>query len=270
MIVSPHIPFLYAGLDFATGPARKAFALGIAVTLGFTPATTRAAFHSWEVAEVYSNPDGTVQFIELRALVGGQQNLGSFSASVTSTNSSGSTTFTCTTNLPSDSANKTCLLGTAALASTPGGVAPNYIIPNGFVRTPVGGGNAAVIFNPNSGASVVYASLPTDGDSALLRSGTSTITVPTNSPRNFFNQSNAIVPVKFLTSQSSGGNFIVTFRTATGTNGTAGPNYAVETNNVVGSVNWSTVSNVAGNGTTKTVAFPLTPATNKFFRLRVP
>ncbi len=62
---------------------------------------------------------------------------------------------------------------------------------------------------------------------------------------------------------------VLTFGTATGTNGTAGPNYEVQTNGVLGSTNWATFTNVAGNGTVKTVATPI-KAIRQFFRLRVP
>src|SRR6185295_9655748 len=84
-----------------------------------SPNVARAAFHLWDVNEVYSSGDGTVQFIELRDIStsGGQQNLGSFGATIRSTNSSGANTFTFPTNLPGDSFNKTCILGTSNLAA---------------------------------------------------------------------------------------------------------------------------------------------------------
>jgi len=45
-----------------------------AIALLVSAGTARAAFHLWQVNEIYSNADGTVQFIELIALAGGQQN----------------------------------------------------------------------------------------------------------------------------------------------------------------------------------------------------
>jgi len=244
--------------------------LAIASVLVFTnPA--EAAFHFWDINEVYSNPDGTVQFIELRALSGGQQNLGTFSASIQSTNSSGVNTFTFPTNLPGDSGNKFFIVGTSNLSSIPGGVIPNYIIPANFIRTPTGGGSAAVIFPPNAGtATAAYTTLPTDGDSALLRSGGSFIVVPTNSPRNFNDQSNSIVPVKFLSANRAGTNFVMSFRTATGPNGSAGPNYGVEFKNAPTNGNWISLTNIAGNGTTKSVSNAITSSPERLFRLRVP
>src|SRR5947208_11924927 len=106
---------------------RLALLLGAAVFLSSNVA--RASYHLWDVNEVYSSADGTVQFIELRALAGGQQNLGSFSATIRSTNSSGINVFTFPTNLPGDTTSKTCILGTSNLTSVPGGVVPCYIVP---------------------------------------------------------------------------------------------------------------------------------------------
>jgi len=232
-------------------------------------ASARAGFHLWDVTEVYSSADGAVQFIELTALSGGQQNFGCCSPTIRSTNSLGVNTFTFLTNLPGDTASRTCILGTSNLASFPGGVTPNFIIPPNFIRRPVGGGGAAVIFDALP-ATAAYTTLPTDGESALLRSGGSMIVVPTNSPRNFQLQSNSIVPVKLLSATRTDPNFVLAFRTATGVNGAAGPNYAVETSAAASPAAWTTVSNVAGNGTLKVVALPIVPGSNQFFRLRVP
>src|SRR6185437_2224612 len=60
----------------------------------------QASFHLWTITQLYSNGDGTVQFIELRALAGGQQFLGGHTITV----SQGSTThsFTFPAGLPGD------------------------------------------------------------------------------------------------------------------------------------------------------------------------
>src|SRR5262245_33564776 len=191
---------------------------------------------------------------------------------IRSTNSAGISTFVCPTNLPGDTFNKFCIIGTSNLATIPGGVAPNFVIPANFIRAPAPGGNAAVQFLPSGFGTInaPYTNLPTDGDSALLRSGGSMIIVPTNSPRNFSDQSNSIVPVKFLSTTRNGTNFIMTFRTATGPNGSAGPNYAVEFKDKFTNANWSNFANVAGNGTTKSVTNTLAASPQRFFRLRVP
>lgn len=232
-----------------------------------------APYHAWDIGEIYSSADGTVQFVELRALGAGQQNFAN-AITILATNSLGTNSILLTTNLPSDSSGKTCIIGTSNLATIPGGVIPNYIVPPNFIRQAVGGGNATVVFSPSgfSRVTALYTNLPTDGDSALLKSGSSVFAVPTNSPKNFAGQSNTIVPVKFLA--ATGGdtnrtNIVVSFRTATGVNGSTGPNYALQANDTFGTANWNTISNVAGNGTTKTISISPT-GSMRVFRLKSP
>ena len=76
-----------------------------------------ASFHLWRLSELYSNADGTVQFIELTALSGGQQ----FVMGHTITSTMGGTTqsFTFNANLPGNTAGKTLLIGTAAKRPSP-------------------------------------------------------------------------------------------------------------------------------------------------------
>jgi hypothetical protein len=227
----------------------------------------RAGFHLWDVSEVYSSEDGSVQFVEIRAQFGGQQFM-SFGANISSANSDGTSTYSCTTDLPSDTTGKTCVFGTANLETIPGGVKPDYIIPANFIRRPVNGGPATVTFGP-SGSTINCASLPSDGRGAVLLSAGNSIVTSTNSPVNFKGDANSIVPVKIDSFAKNGGNVVLSFATATGPNHTAGSNYAVEAkSDVVGS--WTTVSNVTGNGTVKALAFPATAVSNQFFRLRVP
>lgn len=95
-------------------------------------------------------------------------------------------------------------------------------------------------------------------------------TVTTNSPRNYANQSNSIVPVKIGSAARLNSDLVISFATATGPNGAAGPNYAVETKSDAASTTWSPATNVTGNGTTKSVALPIQFEENKLFRLRAP
>jgi hypothetical protein len=236
----------------------------LAFVLSSQPAD--ALFHFWAVGEVYSSADGTVQFIELTALLGSQQSVAG--QSIRSVNSTGTNTFAFPANLSGDSANKTCIIGTSNLVSIPGGVVPDFFIPNNFIQPAIGGANATVTYN-GSGSSITYTNLPTDGDLSLTLSGGSVI-LATNSPKNYNGQSNTIVPVKFLSANVVNPNFVMSFRTATGVNGGTGPNYAVEALSAITSTNWVAISNVTGNGTTRTVGIPFSPFSNKFFRLRSP
>ena len=126
------------------------FRMGMAITtcalfLGGTE-TSRAAFHLWNVDEIYSNPDGSVQFIELKAGGVGQQNFGSFSggtAIIAVTNGAVVHTIALATNLPGGTkASTRIVIGTENLLSIPGGVRPNFIIPANFLPLPAAGQRA--------------------------------------------------------------------------------------------------------------------------------
>src|SRR5450432_1874288 len=73
----------------------------LAVFLAFG-GNAHASFHQWQITQLYSNADGTVQYVELMALNAGQQYLTGHTISV----SQGSTThtYTFTRNLTDDTA----------------------------------------------------------------------------------------------------------------------------------------------------------------------
>src|SRR5437016_11360501 len=126
----------------------------------------------WQINEIYSDADGSVQFIELITASGGQQ----FVAGHTMTSSQGATTHTLnvTTDLPGDSANKTFLIGTQGFAAL-NVVTPDYVVPNGFLFTDGG------TLNWGGGADVVSdAALPTDRRLSINRVGATAINSPTN------------------------------------------------------------------------------------------
>lgn len=237
------------------------------VVIIFAHSSAYASFHTWKVNEIYSNADGSVQFIEMKESSGfnGQDLLPGHT--ITCTGPLGTTTFSFPSNLPSNiTANKFFIIGTSNLASIPGGLTPDYVFTNAGPFLSLNNGS----INFASGFDVVtYTNLPADGSGGMIRSG-GLIAVTTNSPANFGGGSNSIVPLRFISNARTGSNFVVTFATATGTNGTAGPNYAVETTNVLGGVNWSTLTNLTGNGTVRTITNSINPSSNQFFRLRVP
>jgi hypothetical protein len=149
--------------------------------MAFALATGQAfgAFHLWTMTELYSNADGSVQFLELRAVTGGQQFLGDHSLST----SSGGVTreFTFPNGLPGDTTNRSMLIGTQGFAAL-GIVTPNYIVPNGFFFK--GGGR--ISFAENSDV-WDHGPIP-DGVLSLNRNGST----GTNSPLNFAGQSGTI------------------------------------------------------------------------------
>jgi hypothetical protein len=94
--------------------------------------------------------------------------------------------------------------------------------------------------------------------------------VATNSPKNFSDQANSIVPVRFDSPHLAGTNFVMIFRTATGVNGTAGPTYTVEYKNFLTDVNWTPLTTVPGDGATHSISNATASATQRFFLLNVP
>jgi len=238
-----------------------AFSLCMAVS-------AQAAFHTWNVNEIYSNADGSVQFIEMREGDGfdGQHFLPGHSISCTS--AEGTRTFTFPSNLPSAAtANKFFVIGTSNLASMPGGLKPDYVFTNAGPFLSLTGGT----LNFASGFDVVsYTNPPTDGSGAMIRSGGSMIAVTTNQPVNFSQATNSLVPLRFLSIVLDGSEIIVTFDTATGTNGTAGPTYTLQATNALGGAAWSTFTNITGDGAIHSITHPVGPEPSQFFRLRVP
>src|ERR1051326_3323840 len=244
--------------------------VGAAILLGLNVA--RAAFHVWAVTEVYSSADGSVQFIKLtnNSVFTTEYFLGGHV--ITCTGPPGLTnTFTFPTNLPAVStANKTFLIGAAKLATFPGGLTPDYVLTNQspFLFLKSGVTNTVGIVGSVE-VPAAYTNLPTDGVLSLQGLGSSLV-AGTNSPRNFNNQSNSIVPVRFDSSRLAGTNFVMTFRTATGVNGAAGPIYALEYKNLLTDVSWTPLTSVPGDGAAHSVSNAISSAAHRLFRLNVP
>ncbi|MBI5910227.1 MAG: hypothetical protein HY848_09780 [Betaproteobacteria bacterium] len=131
------------------------------------------SFHIYRLNELYSNADGSIQFIEL---VVGNVNGESFWQGQTISATQGSTTHTYT--FPNDlgsaaTANRSVLVATQGFANL-GLVAPDFIVPAQFLFTNGGTVNFAGV------SSVTYASLPTDGSRSLNSNNTTGINSPTN------------------------------------------------------------------------------------------
>ena len=247
--------------------ARLFVSASLAVFLWLQPA--QGAFHLWSVNEIYSSPDGSVQFIELSTAANSENVLGGHVISCTGPQ--GTHSFTFPTNLPSTAtANKTFLIGTPNLASVPGGVTPNYVLTNAVPFLFLNGSSTITVgIGGSFETPAAYTSLPNDGDSSLNGSGSSLV-IATNSPKNFNDQSNKIVPVKFSSSKVVGTNFVMSFRTATGVNGGAGTNYHVDFKNLLTDPTWTPLATVTGDGTTKSVSNAVSSAPQRVYRLRTP
>jgi hypothetical protein len=153
------------------------------------PLSASAAFHLWDITEVYSNADGTVQFVEMEDC--GTLSCNNENLMTGHTLSSGSETYTVTSDLPSGTAGHKLLFATPAFASQPGAVTPDYVLspltPAGtqFMSLAADTLNWAGVdtFSYNTGE------LPTNGTDSLNEPfGSNVRTTAANSPTNFAGQ----------------------------------------------------------------------------------
>jgi hypothetical protein len=142
-----------------------------------------AAFHNFRIQQLFTNADGSVQFVVLRECCGtdGENLFAGQQLRVTSVGDTRILTFP--SNLPSgDTGNKSVLIATQGFANL-GLVAPDYIMPSNFLPTAAGG-----TVNFANVSQLTFGSLPNDGRNALLTGG---IVAP-NLATNFAGQSASV------------------------------------------------------------------------------
>jgi hypothetical protein len=158
--------------------------LGCALSLLSSAAA--ASFHTFEIIEIYSNADGTIQFVLLREYAGsnGEQFLAGHTLAVS--RAGATKTFTFPNDLPSsNTAGRYVLIATQgyvdAAASYPqfASVFPDYVVPNQFIPTDGG------ILNYAGVDEVSFGPLPVDGSLALFTPATSPAYLAGNEARNF-------------------------------------------------------------------------------------
>jgi hypothetical protein len=146
--------------------------LALLVGLG-SALPAQSNFHLFVFDELYSNADGTVQFVELRAISPGQQFLSGHELTSTGTAPPGGTrSFTFPNDLPGDTSDKSFLVATQGFAAL-GIVAPDYVVPNGFFAREGG------ILNFADAVIWQHGALPSDNRS-INRDGVAQTPTPTN------------------------------------------------------------------------------------------
>ena len=152
--------------------------------------------HKWEIREIFSSADETVQFIELFDADKDEHTL----AGQTLTTASGSLFVFPHDLSTSATENRRLLLATAAFAAIPGAPTPDFIIPAGFLdRT---GDTLTYTPTPDS---VVFGALPIDGVTSL----TDTLAQAPNSPTNFAGASGSVLLATATVRNGSGINPLV-------------------------------------------------------------
>lgn len=157
------------------------------VALLLFAAPARAVFHLWQISEIYSNQDGSIQFVEFFTNASFQGQLAGHAL----TSASFQSVFTLPSGLPSNTANHFFLVATPDFAGA-AGITPDYTLPNALFFDFDGDtvqlvGADAITF--------VSGELPLDGILSLQETfgGGSRSTAP-NSPTNFAGAVGAIVP----------------------------------------------------------------------------
>ena len=141
------------------------------------PAAAPAAFHAWQIRELYTNSNGSVQFIEMFTTSSGQQFTGFQIIQVTEQ----ATGITHTFQFPSDTASPTnnhaILIGTSNISMLAGPV-PDFILPPNFLFS----GASTMEFLGTGQGQFSYSSLPTNGTLSLAIPSHAT---QVNSPQNY-------------------------------------------------------------------------------------
>jgi hypothetical protein len=158
--------------------------LCVLASLGAWSHSARAASHQWRFNELYTNDDGTIQFIEMRECCGftTEINLNSKWILVVGADNK----FTFDRNLTGNTANRYLLLATQGFADLPGAPAPDFIIPDGFLALD----GDDLEYWAYTAANVTYGSLPTDGVMSF-HVGTGNAV---NSPTNYAGETGSIDP----------------------------------------------------------------------------
>ena len=158
--------------------ARALAGTAFAALLAFASAAN-AGHHQWIISEVYSNADGTVQFVELVGTANNEQFINGFNVTTAGTIP---TSAPIGPNLPDGNTNgRYLLLGTAGyatLAAAQSAPAPDRTLPNNFLQIAAD----TVRYAGIPSTDVVYTNLPTDGiDSLDLENPSGTVNTPENS-----------------------------------------------------------------------------------------
>jgi hypothetical protein len=157
-----------------------------------TAPIAEASFHFWKVQEVFTNADGSVQFIELFNNSPGEHFVAGHQLIATSNGNTKTFTFPSNLSNPPQTTGRTMLVATPGFAGLPGGITPDYTLPNpaffGAFFDPVAA-SITINYSNFDVLTITGAFLPTNGVSSLTDANPGGVTpslfVSTNSPTHF-------------------------------------------------------------------------------------
>ena len=146
-----------------------------------------ATYHFFAIEEIFSNADGTIQYVVLHECCGmnGENMLGGHT--FTAVQGTTTNTYVFTNDLPGGecdyygcmpaiTAHKHVLIATKGFAAL-NLVTPDFVVPNGFIPLPNG---TLTTINYAGADQISFTTMPTDGVSAMTRSGAIVPNVATN------------------------------------------------------------------------------------------
>lgn len=135
-----------------------------------------ADFDQWQISELYSSADGSVQYIELQTTASNQGDLSGLSLTATDDSSQQQSSLTLDSNLVGETANSSLLLATAAFEQQTG-LSADFTIPQGFLPLQSGTVDFA---NGTASISYLAGQLPLNGVQAIDGSVAPQSAIPVN------------------------------------------------------------------------------------------
>ncbi len=132
-----------------------------------------AGAHTWDVVELFSNADGTIQFVELREVGGGDFETGVGNQLLRSN----AVTYDILNNVAAPTGFKFLLFATSDFALLPGAPTPDETIPDNFINL---NGDSIRYGPPYDFLTFGPGALPTNGILSLRKGGGTGVNSPTN------------------------------------------------------------------------------------------
>ncbi len=139
-----------------------------------------AGGHLWDINELYSNSDGTIQFVELHVPMAAPNETFMINKYIRSASTGAEFLFP--ENLVGSTSFKHLLVATAGFASLPGAPTPDYILPDNFL----GLGSDTITWYVYDSWTYPTPDLPLDGINSVQKDlSTGTLIIAPNTPTNF-------------------------------------------------------------------------------------
>src|SRR5262245_2049570 len=156
---------------------RTASILAVLGAVALASPVSLGGSHTWDVVELFTNSDGTIQFIELRETGGGAGEIGVGGHQMTSAAKS----FTIPGNVASPTSFKSILFGTPAYAALPGVPPPDFTMPVSFFSFTAD----TVSYVPWDSTTYTAGQLPSDGNRSLNKNAAGQLSQGSSSPKNY-------------------------------------------------------------------------------------